>query len=345
MFPSGPVSAMAISQLPLQVSAWPVNQPVAHPTGNQLDQHVPSKPNLHQESSSGEEEAPQPKRKWCAAETRMKALQAVLSGKTHREAAEMYNVHPGTLSKWKIRYEKTGSLATRRGMGKRCKLTEEEKEKLVQFFRDHPEATNKQGALIAGKKIRPRSVTNYLRRAGIQRPHAPRKEDDAESDDSETEPEAQPTPPKRRIPGGLDVLAAAVGAAESAAAARNVSAPTAPVARKVQLPQPQRPGAPVIHSPAVAQPIYNMAPQVPQVPQAPIPLQTQMTFMPSFQQFQQLPMFPPMAMAYPPSQMLPSFQQQPQYMMPYAPMQLPRDGMLNMLPGIVPLNRANAQMY
>lgn len=111
----------------------------------------------------------QSKRKWCGAKLRMQALQAVQAGKTYREVADQFHVHPGTLSKWKQRFQETGNVETRRGTGKRCKLTEEERERLVEFFRQHPDATNEQGALIAGWKIHPRSVSNYLRRAGIKR--------------------------------------------------------------------------------------------------------------------------------------------------------------------------------
>lgn len=124
-----------------------------------------------QMSSLSQEYLVQINRKHRSAETRVAAVRA-LNKHSYAEVSHIFKVPVRTLSRWKAQWQYEHDLNKKpRDRSMRCKLTDDEKQNLVDFVNDHPGCTNAQAAAHLDHKVKPRTISLYLKKLNFTRKH------------------------------------------------------------------------------------------------------------------------------------------------------------------------------
>ena len=85
------------------------------------------------------------------------------------DVCRKFKINRRTLFRWKKKWSEDHNLSDKVLLGSRPKLTANETEQLLDLFRTNPGTTNDQAAVFLNHKIKPQSVSNYLKRAGFTR--------------------------------------------------------------------------------------------------------------------------------------------------------------------------------
>ena len=101
-------------------------------------------------------------------ETRIAAVRA-LRTLSISEVCRIFQIHRTTLFRWNKKWNENRNLQSIAKIGPKQKLSVEEIERLLELFRRNPGTTNDQAAAFLNHKIKPQSVSNYLKRAGFTR--------------------------------------------------------------------------------------------------------------------------------------------------------------------------------
>jgi transposase len=101
-------------------------------------------------------------------ETRIAAVRALRTS-TASEVCNTFRVNRRTLFRWKVQWEQTHDLLPRKKQGPDFKLTEAEQQHLLNEFKSNPGLTNQLAAALFDNRIKPRTVSDYLKRAKLSR--------------------------------------------------------------------------------------------------------------------------------------------------------------------------------
>lgn len=101
-------------------------------------------------------------------ETRIAAVRALRTS-TASEVCKLFKVNRRTLFRWKARWELTHNLQPTKRTGPGFKLTDEQQQFLLSQFELNPGLTNEQAATLLENTIKPRTVSDYLKRASFSR--------------------------------------------------------------------------------------------------------------------------------------------------------------------------------
>jgi transposase len=101
-------------------------------------------------------------------ETRIAAVRALRTS-TASEVCKLFKVNRRTLFRWKARWGQTHNLQPIKRAGPYFKLTDEQRKYLLNQFELNPGLTNEQAATLLDNTIKPRTVSDYLKRASFSR--------------------------------------------------------------------------------------------------------------------------------------------------------------------------------
>jgi len=102
-------------------------------------------------------------------EIRLSAVRA-LKTMSYSEVSRTFKVPKSTLIDWHAKWQYERDLTRKKPTASsRAKLTEEDKQKLIDFVNEYPGATNAQMTAHLEHKIKPRTVSDYLKKLKFTR--------------------------------------------------------------------------------------------------------------------------------------------------------------------------------
>lgn len=103
------------------------------------------------------------KSKHHSEQVKLSALYAFRKGDSISTICSRFKISRTTFFYWRRQWDTSKSVKPLKKTGRKERLTQEEQQKLLDFYKKHPTETNEQASAHIDNIVEPRSISNYLR--------------------------------------------------------------------------------------------------------------------------------------------------------------------------------------